>query len=126
MTERWRKPVIPVAVESCATEYSWDGEGYRKNVNWTLTPEDFGRVKAGYVCVNCMEPQETPYPEHCSLCQFPMREKQPRLVAFEYQGEKHIGPSTSLTEEMDRLEDWADRKEHQAGSSIWVPRSAET
>lgn len=124
--ERWRQPVIPVAVESTATEYSWHIDGWRKNVDWTLTPEDYARLKAGYVCLNCMEPQETPFPEKCSLCQFEMREKQAKLVEFEYRGEKHLGPSTSLQEEVDRLADWADKQDHKPGSSIWVPGRAET
>lgn len=122
MSERWRKPVIPVAVETEAGEYSHDGEGWRRAVNWTLKPEDYKRVEAGYVCVHCMEPQEKPFPEVCSLCGFPMAEKQSSLLSFEDRGSKHIGPSTSMSDELDRLDDTSERNRHKSGSSIWLPR----
>lgn len=103
MVERWRRPVIPYGVEHAPGEYSSDGYRMRKHVNWMLSQEDFDRVKEGYVCINCMEPHEQPFPEKCLVCSFPMRAEQRKMVAWEYQGEKHLGPSTTMRQELDRL-----------------------
>ena len=119
--DRWRKPVIPQAIENDPDEFYWDGHGWRKQVDVTLSPDDFERVKQGYVCQNCLEPQETPFPEACSLCGFPMKEKQRALLEFEFRGHKKVGPSTSLREEQDRLDEWAEENVWKPGQQIWVP-----
>lgn len=107
--ERWRQPVIPKAVEETPSAYSSDGHGWRKHLNWTLSPEDFARVKAGYVCVNCMEPHERPFPEKCIVCGFAMRKEQAAMVDWEYEGEKHLGPSTTMRQELDKLAEEKER-----------------
>jgi hypothetical protein len=121
MTERWRKPVVPVASETTPNDLFWDGLVWRKDVEHTLTEEDYGRVEAGYVCVNCLEPQEKSFPKNCSLCNFEMRDRQARILMVDYRGKKDIGPSTTLQWELDRLDDEKERKSHKPGSSIWVP-----
>lgn len=120
MTERWRKPVIPVGIDHSAHAYSSDGHGWRKHLDWILTPEDFERVKEGYVCINCMEPHETPFPEACLVCGFRMREEQAKMIAFEYEGEKYIGPSTTTREEMDKLQEENERRKPRK-TSILLP-----
>lgn len=119
--ERWRKPVIPKAVETDADEFYWDGHDWRKQVDVTLDPEDYERLKQGYVCVNCLEPNETPFPEACSLCGFAMRLKQKAVLEFEFRGEKKLGPSTSLSDEKERLSEWGEKQIWTPGGSIIVP-----
>ncbi len=118
--ERWRKPVVPKAVEETPTAYASDGHGWRKNLNWVLSPEDFQRVKDGYVCVNCMEPHERPFPENCTVCRFQMRKEQHKLLDFEYEGEKHLGPSTTMQQELDRLAEETERRKERK-ISILLP-----
>jgi len=120
MTERWRKPVIPHGVEHAAGEYSSDGHRMRKHVNWVLSNEDFERLQAGYVCVNCMEPQERPFPDACSLCGFRMASEQRKMIAWEHEGQKQMGPSTSMRQELDRLAEEKERAKPRK-TSILLP-----
>jgi hypothetical protein len=104
--ERWRKPVIPAAVESDATATMEVGV-HRTGVNWTLTEEDYQRVKEGRVCLKCMEPQEQPFPKVCSLpgCGYPIRAQQLIDLGEQFQGDKWIGSHINLDEELDRLDE---------------------
>lgn len=101
-----RKPVIPISVEESETHALLLRNGeVRSAFNVTLSPEDYGRARAGYVCVRCYEVQDTPFPEACWVCKFPMRERQLEFLAKAYQGEQHMGPTTSLEDELAMLEE---------------------
>lgn len=101
-----RRPVIPIGVEESETHALLLGNGeVRSAFNVTLSDEDFGRVRAGYVCARCFEAQDSPFPEQCWVCKFPMRERQTEFVAKAYQGHQRMGPSTSLEDELALLEE---------------------
>lgn len=119
----WRDPVIPLAVEQSGTRGHFDqgAKRFLADVDWTLSERDWDRIREGYVCLNCMEPQEQPFPERCSLCRYGMREHQQRHLNEQFEGEKHIGPSTTLQWELDRLDDETDRRWWRKHRSIYVP-----
>ncbi len=101
-----RQPVIPVGVEESETHALLLRDGTARSAyNVTLSPHDLGRIRAGYVCVRCFEVQDAPFPKECSVCKFPMSERQLEFVAKAYQGEQYMGPSTSLADELAMLEE---------------------
>lgn len=115
--ERWRKGIQNSVVEEEGSEVWRIGDRYVRGVNWTLTPDDIYRLREGRLCINCMEPQETPFPERCALCQYPIRDDQIRRFTVEYQGWKDVGPETTDAEEVERLTQETERKR----SRIWTP-----
>lgn len=120
-----RKPVQFLAVEEDEDHILIFSDGtYRSSFNVTLSPEDAGRVRAGYVCAVCFEAHEEAYPEECSVCRFPMRDKQAAFVAKAYKGEKRLGPSTSMEDElaaMEELEERYIREQSASAPQIIVP-----
>lgn len=111
-----RRPVIPVAVEESDTHALLLKDGTTRSAyNITLSPEDTGRVRAGYVCVRCYETQDAPFPEECWVCKFPMKERQLEYFGRAFQGNQHMGPTTSLEDELAMLreaEEIVRREEH--------------
>lgn len=119
--ERWRKPVIPVAVTDDPTKATHDGNVFRAGYNATFDADTIERFRQGYACLRCWEPQERPFPEVCGLCMYPIRDNQQKDFAEEFEGEKWIGPTTSLSDEYERMIEEGQKKRHQAGSSILLP-----
>lgn len=125
LVERWRKPLIPVAVETDPSRARYDA-GLRKwveVVNLTFRKDDVERIRLGYACLRCQEPHETPFPERCFVCGYGMKANQEKDFPLEFDGEKWVGPRTSLDEELTRLEeDTKPRMWHTPGSQILLPR----
>lgn len=97
------------------------------DVNIALPDTDVERIRQGYVCIRCLEPQETPFPEVCGftapdgvtkLCNFPIREKQLAEFAVMYKGTVDVG--SGLAEEIDRMTEHA---EYEAKTGIILPDS---
>ena len=91
------------------------------DVTW---PKDVIRkIQAGYQCLKCWEPQPEPFPKECGnpCCRYPMRAAQAHDFELEFEGDKWIGPVTSLDDEIAKLEERSARRTHRAGSSIAVP-----
>lgn len=129
--ERWRKPAIPVAVEHDTSRSSWDPlrNAWRPMVTYTFDAETVERFRLGRLCLECHEPQESPFPSageghHLPHCSFDMRREQSDRFEKEFEGEKWLGPTTSLDYEFDRLEEEGQRKRFTAGSQIMVPRES--
>jgi hypothetical protein len=90
-----------------------DGE-VRRDVDVTLTEEQYKRMAQGYVCCRCYGAVPHAFPENCGFpgCDgypdgFPMRERQREVMEAEFDGYKWLGPSR---ETMRRLEE-----------RIWTP-----
>jgi len=60
-------------------------------VQLTLDEETIGRMRAGYMCVKCLEPFEQAWPVRCNVCGAPIRDKQAEYFAREYAGEIRLG-----------------------------------
>jgi hypothetical protein len=85
--------------------------------------DDFGRMRAGYICARCFEDLDTPFPDECPVCKFPMRERQSQLIAERYQGTDWVGPSTSLDEERAIMNEMRERAARErAGHDILVAK----
>ena len=94
------RPVIAQAVDVDVDSFSVmpDGRRMERHV-FGLTPEQVGRVRAGYTCVKCLEDYASPYPDECAVCKFPMRERQAEEFAKDFRGDIRFGPTTSIDEE---------------------------
>jgi hypothetical protein len=103
--ERWRSPVIPLAVEQQPDQGIWLPDGrVQGGVSLILSLADIERIRAGYVCAKCFEPHEQAWPERCEACGAPIRDGQSDYVARELEREiALLGPSTSLADELERL-----------------------
>jgi len=95
------RPVIALAVEESTDELVFfeDGREPRSPVLFHLTEYDVGRIQAGYVCLQCKEDLDTPFPDECPVCRYRMSERQAEDFAKQFKGRTHIGPSTTLEEE---------------------------
>jgi len=118
--ERWRKPVAPVAIQQDTRRDFHDGNVWRQHIDVTISPDDLARMKLGYVCLRCWEPHERPFPENCTLCGYSMAAYQARDIEHEFEGEVHVGPSTSYGEEIERLREERERRIWTPGSSIYL------
>jgi len=62
-----------------------------------LLPETLAAMKAGLICLRCMEPQDEPFPFRCTSppemgCEYRISDRQLRDIAIEYEGEQALGP----------------------------------
>lgn len=124
--ERWRQPLNILATETDSTRARWNehDERWEEVVAVTFDAESIERLKQGRACLRCYEPQETAYPEKCAAewCGYEIRKNHDRDFAMEFDGNRRLGPSTSTSEELDKLaEDFHPRNTHVAGSKILVP-----
>ena len=93
-------------------------------INWVLSDDEFEQVRAGYRCLHCMEPFETPFPDTCFLCDYPVKSRQTIDLMREHQGEHRYGPTP--LEDIYKLEDEQNEQKpgwSTTGSGIVVPNS---
>lgn len=69
-----------------------------RDASLRFNEETRNAIKAGNICLRCLEPQPTSFPDTCDLCGYPMRERQILDVAMEFEGEVHLGPTKPLRE----------------------------
>lgn len=127
IVRRWSKPANIAGVRESPDAVEVRNGKPRREIEWTLGDQDTeDRVRLGYLCMNCMEPHEQPFPEMCAVCKFPMREHQRRLFEIRHKGERHIGPSVKLSDEFDRLdaEHEQDKWAEHPTLGIVVPRNS--
>lgn len=119
MNERWRKPANLVAVnEDVGVIYRDQAGNMRKRDQYVFDAETAERIKQGYMCVHCYEPFETPFPERCPTCQFPVRRDQADVVARMYGGGLDLSPELSHEEIIER--DLGNK----GMPDIWLPDTA--
>jgi hypothetical protein len=121
VSERWRKPLTIHAVEESGDAADQIAGVFYRGVAWTTDEEGLERIRQGRVCLMCVEPQETPFPERCALCGYRMAERQTKDMEIEFKGTRKLGPSTSSEEELDRLDEFGERLNHNPDASISVP-----
>lgn len=110
----WRDGVKIEAVIEDPTEIVHVGGRWMNDVKVAIAPEQVERIRQGYVCIQCLEPQETPMPAECSAfwCKYPMKAQQLTEYEKRFQGEIRAGASTTIREDFDRLEDESKRRKH--------------
>ena len=73
MKERWRKGVVIDSCEPTGEVVAIGGRLIAEELVVLKNPADLERIKQGYLCPNCFEPFEIPYPVLCTLCYYPVR-----------------------------------------------------
>ncbi len=124
--ERWRKPVKPVVVEPDNSEVRLDGDVLRGGYNATFDEETIERFRVGRACLKCWEVHEEAFPAKCSLCGYPMKDRQTTDFQEAFGGKKWVGPSTSIPDEIERMKYEGAKRRHTPGSSILLPRGVST
>lgn len=107
-----RRVPLPKFVASEDADSVWYDEPtgrIQKNVSLTMQPEVVAAIRAGEVCLRCLEPQDEPFPDICTSppemgCSYPIRERQIVDAAMEIQGNKHLGPAKPITEYLEEQE----------------------
>lgn len=119
--ERWRQPVIPLAVTDEPTTFSVFNGKERLEIRARFKPSDIERFRTGYCCLECWEPHEKPFPDRCVLCQYPMRESQARDFQRLFMGVERDRRAVLIESELDRVDDTHERRFHKTKSGIIVP-----
>ena len=120
MTVRWRRPAVTYdAVEGDTLVQMPSGE-VMVNAKITADADTIERLFQGYLCKNCLEPQEVPFPEVCEAlklpdgrvvgCYYRMRANQLRDLEMEYGSleEVRIGSRVKMADEVERLKQMND------------------
>lgn len=100
-----------------------DGRAFARTV-FGLSEENVARIRAGYVCIKCLEEYANAFPDECRICHFPMREKQLEEFAKDFRGGIRFGPSTTLDEEREIMNEMREReaKERAVSLGIEIPK----
>ena len=99
MVEGTRVPLPKFLVQDEASEIWVPHSGrVQRGARVILLPETLAAMKAGWICLRCMEPQDEAFPLECQSppemgCVYPIRERQLRDIAVEYEGETELGPT---------------------------------
>jgi hypothetical protein len=93
--ERWRKPAEVLAVEE-THQGIWLPDGRVQGVpKFVFSDETADRMRSGYMCANCQEPFEQPWPERCHVCHVSVRKGQAEFFAREFGGTERVGPASN-------------------------------
>lgn len=57
-----------------------------QGVKLTVPDEVVEQIRAGYQCLECLEPLSESFPENCPLCGFPMKKHQAEMFARVFKG----------------------------------------
>ena len=119
--ERWRRPLKVYKVEEDANSADMIAGEWHRGIRFTLDAESLARLRAGYACLMCLEPHEQPFPDACSLCGYAIAARQTKDMEIEFAGLEHVGPATTMADELARLDDTHERRIWTPGHSITVP-----
>lgn len=86
-------------------------------------PEQIERFRLGYVCLECWEPHETPFPERCSLCGYEIKACQGDDFARKFKGVERDPRAELIEKELDALDDRHERRFHTTKTGLVVPKS---
>lgn len=111
-----------MAVENAVTTATVINGRETLEVKARFKPEDIERFRLGYVCINCFEPHEQPFPERCSLCKYPMKDKQPQEFQRAFKGVERDPRAKRIEEGLDRVDATHERNFYINNSGIVVPR----
>lgn len=95
-----RKPLKVLHVEHGDEIYLYGGARLGRSVRVTLDRESTDRIRSGYACAKCLAVFDLQWPLHCPECGAPVRERQLEFFQREYGGVVHLGPKTSMADEL--------------------------
>jgi len=115
------RPVIPRMVDEDPDHVTVRAGGQLARAPLVALEEyDMNRLKAGYICIQCLEDLDISLPTQCPICKFPMAERQQEKLMKEYVGNVRVGPSTTLEEEREIMIELRKKEAVDAGR-MWTP-----
>ena len=98
------------------------------DVNTAHPEKDIDRLRTGWLCIRCGEPQSEAFPEVCEStlpngfrwCNFPIRLKQAAEFAVMFKGTVQIGSRVKVADEIERMREF---DEYEARTGIKIPDS---
>lgn len=123
MIRRWAKPVRPEMIETTESVATADTGRATLDARVKFNPDDVERMRLGYVCIRCWEPHESPFPDRCDLCTYPMRAEQPAEFERAYKGSERNPRAVLIEKELAALDDKHERTFHTNRLGIIVPNS---
>jgi hypothetical protein len=106
MRERWREPLNCLDIQNSDQMTITPTGRVMRNPSFTFDADSIERLRLGYACIKCLEVFEVPWPERCPTCGAPIRKEQAAYFEREFVGDVHLGPTTSLDEERERLREY--------------------
>lgn len=122
MTEHWRKPVRILGIEPSEDVVAIGDQLYQEEEVILQDSADYERMRQGYVCAQCFEPFETPFPPVCGVCGFLVHAEQAQYLGRQFKGKTWVGSRESIDDELSALAEKNDRKAFRPQSSILLPR----
>jgi hypothetical protein len=121
LAARTGTPVVAQYTDVDADAYTVmpDGRLMQRTV-FGLTEDQVGRIRAGYTCLKCLEDHNAPFPDECTVCRFPMRDKQAEEFAKDFRGNIRFGPSTSLDEERGIMNEMREREARERALALGI------
>ena len=108
--ERWRKPAVVLDVEEDPLQVvDMAGRSFG-NVRITVDADTAERMRLGYMCANCQECFEIPWPEVCNFCGVFVREQQADFFARQYRGVEQLKGGFDYDEEMEHVREYEERR----------------
>ncbi len=124
MNDRWRQPVIPIAIEKETKRILIEHKGIgvprlKDEVQLVLKDQDVRRIAGGWVCMNCLEPFPEPFPKKCGVCGYAVRDRQPEDFQRDYQGTEE--PLVPLDERLAAMDEYELSKKGATKPQILIP-----
>jgi hypothetical protein len=76
VSERWAKPATIYDAVEGDTLMQMPGGELMIQAEVSVDEETVQRMRSGYICIMCLEPQKDPFPKKCALCGYHMRDRQ--------------------------------------------------
>ena len=105
----------------------------RADLDVTLSPGDFERLKEGRICPRCWEIQPEPFPDKCEAlkypdgqrgCGFPIKKQLPVWLEQNFGGDKWLGPTMTESDEDELFKERRSRAKREGvvrPSGLWTP-----
>lgn len=104
--ERWARPARVLHIEEDPSLVFDEPDGRTfGGLRLTVDAGTAERLRVGRICAKCLEPQETAWPERCSLCGFAMRDEQAEWFRRFFSGVEIVGSRIDLDDELERLKE---------------------
>lgn len=122
IVRRWARPArVLEAREQEDTAVLVDGT-WRKDVHFSLHPDDVERLRLGRLCMKCLEPFPEPFPDKCGVCGYHVAENQTADFQENYGGSTRNARAVLIEEELSKLDDKHERNFWEYKNGIIVPR----
>jgi hypothetical protein len=122
VSERWSKPATIYDAVEGDTLVQMPGGELMIQAEISVDEETVQRMRSGYICIMCIEPQEKPFPEKCVLCGYHMRDRQSHDLSTKRNSlnEVWVGSRINKEDEIARMDE---HYEYERRTGIVLPDS---